>query len=356
MLNRIYHLGYAVEDIEAASRFYAETFGAEPGEPEVVEEQGIIATMFRVGESKIELVQPTRPDSPVGKFLAKRGEGFHHVAFEVDDLGKALAELKRNGVVTINNGPLLDNDDGFFYDGEGNSVFSEAVVDRPFTIQVRGAAVANRTEEATAYADIARGYLDRRVIVTAPSQAKASIDGLETVVEGYYLAAGLAGRKSAKAPQQPLTEDALTGFSGVVGSQDRYSEIQLRIMSGGGLWIFYQETDSSPVRTRQQLTSDVSTLLVREDSITQALDYAAALLRDTLRTFTGRFNITTDVKDALAIVCDGIRDFLIRNGVFQTFDVVSITQNEDEQDALDVIVDVTTLKPLNKIRVTMRVA
>jgi methylmalonyl-CoA/ethylmalonyl-CoA epimerase len=105
MLNRIYHLGYAVEDIEAASEFYRENFGATPGEPEVVEEQGIIATMFRVGESSIELVQPTRPDSPVGKFLARRGEGFHHVAFEVDDLKVALAELKRNGVELIDEEP-----------------------------------------------------------------------------------------------------------------------------------------------------------------------------------------------------------------------------------------------------------
>ena len=105
MLNRIYHLGYAVEDIEAASEFYRENFGATPGEPEVVEEQGIIATMFRVGESSIELVQPTRPDSPVGKFLAKRGEGFHHVAFEVEDLQVALAELKRNGVDLIDEEP-----------------------------------------------------------------------------------------------------------------------------------------------------------------------------------------------------------------------------------------------------------
>jgi methylmalonyl-CoA/ethylmalonyl-CoA epimerase len=105
MLNRIYHLGYAVEDIEAASEFYRENFGATPGEPEVVEEQGIIATMFRVGESSIELVQPTRPDSPVGKFLAKRGEGFHPVAFEVDDLKGALAELKRNGVELIDEEP-----------------------------------------------------------------------------------------------------------------------------------------------------------------------------------------------------------------------------------------------------------
>src|ERR671939_436833 len=105
MLNRIYHLGYAVEDIEAASRFYTEKFGVEPTGREVVEEQGIVATMFRVGESSIELVQPTREDSPVGRFLAKRGEGFHHVAFEVDDLKVALAELKRNGVELINEQP-----------------------------------------------------------------------------------------------------------------------------------------------------------------------------------------------------------------------------------------------------------
>jgi methylmalonyl-CoA/ethylmalonyl-CoA epimerase len=105
MLNRIYHLGYAVEDIEAASRFYSENFGAEPTEPEVVEEQGIVATMFRVGESMIELVQPTRPDSPVGRFLEKRGEGVHHVAYEVEDLEAALRELKRSGVEVVDEQP-----------------------------------------------------------------------------------------------------------------------------------------------------------------------------------------------------------------------------------------------------------
>jgi methylmalonyl-CoA/ethylmalonyl-CoA epimerase len=105
MLNRIYHLGYAVEDIEAAARFYSENFGAEPTEPEVVEEQGIVATMFRVGESMIELVQPTRPDSPVGRFLERRGEGVHHVAYEVEDLEAALRELKRNGVELVDEKP-----------------------------------------------------------------------------------------------------------------------------------------------------------------------------------------------------------------------------------------------------------
>ena len=107
MLKKIYHLGYAVEDISVAARFYEEHFGVTLGEPEKVEEQGIIATMFDVGESKIELVQPTSPDSPVGKFLSKRGEGFHHVAFQVDDLDETLKELKENGVELIDEEPRI---------------------------------------------------------------------------------------------------------------------------------------------------------------------------------------------------------------------------------------------------------
>ena len=107
MLKRIHHLGYAVVDVEAASRFYKEKFGVLPGEPEVVEEQGIVATMFRVGESRVELVQPICPDSPVGKFLAKRGEGFHHVAYQVEDLEAVLRELRENGVEIIDEEPRV---------------------------------------------------------------------------------------------------------------------------------------------------------------------------------------------------------------------------------------------------------
>ena len=107
MLKKIYHLGYAVEDIAAAARFYEEHFGVRVGEPEEVEEQGIVATMFEVGESMVELVQPTRPDSPVGKFLEKRGEGFHHVAFQVEDLEASLRELKKNGVDLIDEEPRV---------------------------------------------------------------------------------------------------------------------------------------------------------------------------------------------------------------------------------------------------------
>ncbi len=105
MLQKIHHLGYAVEDLDLAARFYADNFDASPSERETVEEQGIVATMFGVGESRIELVQPTRPDSPVGRFLAKRGQGFHHVAYQVDDIEKTLAELGGKGVELIDETP-----------------------------------------------------------------------------------------------------------------------------------------------------------------------------------------------------------------------------------------------------------
>jgi methylmalonyl-CoA/ethylmalonyl-CoA epimerase len=107
LLERIHHLGYAVEDLEASRRFYETMFGVQTGEPERVEDQDIVASMFRVGESKVELVQPTRADSPVGKFLAKRGEGFHHVAFGVEDLDGILASLRKGGVELIDAEPRV---------------------------------------------------------------------------------------------------------------------------------------------------------------------------------------------------------------------------------------------------------
>ncbi len=105
MFRRIYHLGYAVEDLEAAAAFYRESFGVEPSEPEEVESEGILTAMFRVGDSMIELMQPTRPDSPVARFLARRGEGFHHVAFEVEDVEEALRRLRDAGVELIDEEP-----------------------------------------------------------------------------------------------------------------------------------------------------------------------------------------------------------------------------------------------------------
>lgn len=105
MLEDIHHLGHAVTDIEAAVRFYEENLGAVAGELEEVPHQGVRVVMLHLGDSRMELLQPTRPDSPVGKFLARKGEGLHHVAFRVTDIEKALAELESKDVELIDAEP-----------------------------------------------------------------------------------------------------------------------------------------------------------------------------------------------------------------------------------------------------------
>lgn len=276
------------------------------------------------------------------------------ISFE-NDGNRYLLESVASGAVTVNNGPLVANSDGFYLDNDGDPVFEELVVDRPFSIFVRGAVVTNRTEEAAAYGDLGRGYRNKRVIAVAPDTVKSTLDGLESAIPGYYAAAAIAGRKATKNPSQPLTEDALTGFTGLVGSQERYSEPQLRMMAGGGIWILYQDADGQPIRTRHQLTTDVSTLLTRESSITDALDYAAKTLRTTFRNFVGRFNVTTGLVEALNLVCDGVRDFLVTNTIFARFEVVQIQQDINNPDEINIIADVVTFKPLNKLRITLRV-
>ena len=101
----LHHLGIAVDDLDTAILVYSDLFGATLEHRERVEDQGVEAASLRVGDSRIELLQPTGPDTPVGRFLAKRGPGMHHMAFEVEDLDAELARLKSHEVLLIDEKP-----------------------------------------------------------------------------------------------------------------------------------------------------------------------------------------------------------------------------------------------------------
>ena len=101
----IHHLGVAVEDLDEAVETYRRLFGAELEQRDVVESQGVEAAAVRVGESRVELLASLGAETPVGKFLSKRGPGVHHVAFEVSDLRQELAELAEQGVHVIDQEP-----------------------------------------------------------------------------------------------------------------------------------------------------------------------------------------------------------------------------------------------------------
>ncbi len=101
----IHHLGVAVDDLDEAIETYRRLLGAELEHREVVADQGVEAASLRAGGSRVELLAPTMDDSPVGKFLGKRGPGMHHVAYEVADIGAALAELAASGAQLIDAEP-----------------------------------------------------------------------------------------------------------------------------------------------------------------------------------------------------------------------------------------------------------
>jgi methylmalonyl-CoA/ethylmalonyl-CoA epimerase len=107
MLGRIDHIGVAVEDLDAALKLYAETLGMPVVHRETVTEQGVEAILLDVGENHVELLAPLAPDTPVGKFLAKKGPGLHHVAYQVADIEATLAALKAAGTRLIDETPRI---------------------------------------------------------------------------------------------------------------------------------------------------------------------------------------------------------------------------------------------------------
>lgn len=101
----IHHLGVAVDDLDGALATYERLFGAELEHRETVEEQGVEAACLRIGSGRVELLAALAEDTPVGRFLANRGPGMHHVAYAVDDVGAALDELAAEGAELVDERP-----------------------------------------------------------------------------------------------------------------------------------------------------------------------------------------------------------------------------------------------------------
>ena len=101
----IHHLGVAVEDLDSALSTYERLFGARLEHRETVDDQGVEAASLRIGSDRVELLAALGDDTPVGRFIAKRGPGMHHVAYEVDDVGAAIEELNAEGAELIDESP-----------------------------------------------------------------------------------------------------------------------------------------------------------------------------------------------------------------------------------------------------------
>lgn len=128
MLTKINHIGVAVKSLEDSLPFYRDHLGMSFAGIETVDEQKVRVAMLQIGESKIELLEPTSEDSPVAKFLEKNGIGIHHIAYEVEDIEAAIAMLTAEGVRMIDQSPRCGAHDtriAFLHPKSSGSVLTE---------------------------------------------------------------------------------------------------------------------------------------------------------------------------------------------------------------------------------------
>ena|ERR1035437_6793010 len=101
-MKKVEHIGIAVKDLASANELFFKLFGKESYKSEKVEREGVITSFFQMGDTKIELLEATNPDSAISKFIEKRGEGIHHIGFEVEDIKSEMLRLEKLGFTLLN--------------------------------------------------------------------------------------------------------------------------------------------------------------------------------------------------------------------------------------------------------------
>tara|TARA_B100001765_G_scaffold156552_1_gene101268 strand:+ start:78 stop:479 length:402 start_codon:yes stop_codon:yes gene_type:complete len=104
-MKKIEHIGIAVKSLQHSNEMYTKLLGKQPYKTEAVASEGVTTSFFEMGDSKIELLEATKEDSPIAKFLEKRGEGIHHIAYAVDDIKAEMSRLKSEGFTVLNETP-----------------------------------------------------------------------------------------------------------------------------------------------------------------------------------------------------------------------------------------------------------
>ena len=136
-MHKVEHFGIAVQNLKEASRLYEKLLGVKPYKEETVESERVTTLFFKVGETKIELLEATNPDSVINKFIEKRGEGIHHIAFEVTDIEQEMQRLKQEGFILLNEMPKRGADNKlvcFVHPKTTNGVLIELCQDIKHTV------------------------------------------------------------------------------------------------------------------------------------------------------------------------------------------------------------------------------
>lgn len=251
------------------------------------------------------------------------------------------------------------------YDEAGGG-FSSLVIGSPFSNQtwllatlgapliISGTTLVDRDGVADALGTIATAFANRRLLYVQPdSVATTAISGQEDIIPGYYLAAAIAGMTGEQPPQQGFTNFPIAGFTRLINSNETYSDTQMNVAAGGGVYWTVQDAPGAAVISRHQLTTDVSSIEVREFSITKVVDFTAKFLRSGLKRFIGRFNITPEFLDQLATITQGLLSSLTSRGILNGAELRRLAVDENAPDTIIVEIVLDVPFPANFIRITL---
>jgi hypothetical protein len=288
---------------------------------------------------------------PSGSYLVETG-----LHLDIGDGKKYSITSVSGGLVTVKVSFITgENDDGYY----ATTNLPTTLINQVFAVRIRGASLTltdgtlDKEALAVTYQKMAQAYQNRRFWHVIGPQAAATLGGLEQIISGFYLCAGVAGMVGKQPPQQSFTNFPMTGFTRVIGTNGFLSERQLNVAAAGGNYVIVQDEASSPLISRHALTTDMTSIETRTDSITKVIDFCAKFLRRGLKNFIGRFNITQGFLDSLGHVIQGLLGFLAESGVLIGSQLNNIIQDEDAPDTVLVDITLDVPFPCNYIRLTL---
>lgn len=248
-----------------------------------------------------------------------------------------------------------DNEDGYYSE---SALVPASVIGETFAIRVRGApltvaGVTDKAAVAETMQALGQSFLNRRFWMTFPDQCASTIEGVEQLIDGFYLNAAIAGMIGQQPPQQSFTNFPMTGFTRVIGSNDSFSQRHLDVMAAGGTYIIVQDAAGAPLISRMALTTDLTSIETRTDSITKVVDFTAKFLRKGLKNFIGRFNITQGFLDSLGSVIQGLLGVLIETSVLIGAQLNNIIQDVDAPDTVLIEVTLDVPFPCNYLKLVL---
>jgi len=228
------------------------------------------------------------------------------------------------------------------------------------TLKIRQAAIdmsgtAGKLKACETLAEIAggpTGFQNRRMVMVQPEQVGTTVNGLEVLVPGHFLCAGIAGMIGQQNPSQPFTNLPMVGFTRPVGSSDIFSENQMATAAAGGIYWVIQDTPGAPMASRHQLTTDVSSLKSRELSILKAVDFVAKLIRAQLRRYIGRNNITQQLLETVSLTAQAALAS-VAGSVVARATLDSLEQSANSPDEILATISITPFYPANRIKITI---